>query len=376
MINGNKIVAFASPGNGVTKKSRQASLDIIRIIALIFVFMIHGVETVWGVSPDGLADSSTLTKIIVMVIYTLGRLSVPLFLFITGYLMLGRYYKKEDVLTFYKTKVWKLLKITWIWTVIYYLVSAFLLDREFSTVEFIKQLLFVSDWFSAPHMWYMPAIIGIYLFIPFVSNTLQKIDTRVLAILLCLAVFYLFVVPTANDIALAYGKAAITNKVELHYLGGFCGVMIVIGQLVRRGMTWLSKHVKTWMLVVSLIISIYLSVTMHYLLTAVLGNDYGPWYDSVFILIASVSLFIILLRALGWRASGSKLTVMATSVFGCYLSHYLFIYLIEHIALSIGVSEWVECIMITFGSMTLVILTVLIVRRISRNLSTRLGFIM
>lgn len=368
--------ANTTPNNRVAKKSRQASLDIIRIIALVFVFMIHGVETVWGVSPDGLADSSTLTKIIVMVIYTLGRLSVPLFLFITGYLMLGRYYKKEDVLTFYKTKVWKLLKITWIWTVIYYLVSAFLLDREFSAVEFIKQLLFVSDWFSAPHMWYMPAIIGIYLFIPFVSNVLQKIDTRVLAILLCLAVFYLFVVPTANDIALAYGKAAVTNKVELHYLGGFCGVMIVIGQLVRRGMTWLSEHVKTWMLVVSLIISIYLSVTMHYLLTAVLGNDYGPWYDSVFILIASVSLFIILLRALGWRASGSKLTVMATSVFGCYLSHHLFIYLIEHIALSIGVGEWVECIMITFGSMTLAILTVLIVRRISRNLSTRLGFVM
>ena len=376
MINGNKIVAFASPGNGVTKKSRQASLDIIRIIALIFVFMIHGVETVWGVSPDGLADSSTLTKIIVMVIYTLGRLSVPLFLFITGYLMLGRYYKKEDVLTFYKTKAWKLLKITWIWTVIYYLVSAFLLGREFSVVEFIKQLLFVSDWFSAPHMWYMPAIIGIYLFIPFVSNVLQKIDTRVLAILLCLAVFYLFVVPTANDIALAYGKAAITNKVELHYLGGFCGVMMVIGQLVRRSMTWLSEHVKTWMLVVSLIISIYLSVTMHYLLTTVLESDYGPWYDSVFILIASVSLFIILLRVLGWRASGPKLTAVATSVFGCYLIHYLFIYLIEHIALLLGAGGWAECIVVTFGSMALAILTVLIVRRISRNLSTRLGFIM
>lgn len=35
-------------------KSRQTNLDIIRIIALAFVFMIHGVETVWGVSSDGL----------------------------------------------------------------------------------------------------------------------------------------------------------------------------------------------------------------------------------------------------------------------------------------------------------------------------------
>lgn len=364
------------PSNGVIKKSRQANLDIVRIIALTLVFMIHGVETVWGVSPDGLAGSSTLTKIIAMVLYTAGRLSVPLFLFITGYLMLGKYYKKRDVFTFYKTKVWKLLKIAWVWTGIYYIVSVIFLGRGFSIITLIKQLLFIDDWMSAPHMWYMPAIIGIYLFIPFVSNILQKIDTRVLAILLCLAVFYLFVVPTANDVVLAYGKAAITNKVELHYLGGFCGVMMVIGQLVRRGTVWLNEHVKTWILVVALIISIYLSVAIHYLLVAVLRNDYGPWYDSIFILVASASLFIILLRALSRRASGPGLTAMATSVFGCYLVHYLFIYLIEYIALSLEVSEWVECIMITFGSMTLAILTVLTIRQISKNLSMWLGFVM
>ena len=41
----------AVSGDRATKKSRQANLDIIRIIAPAFVFMIHGVETVRGVSP-------------------------------------------------------------------------------------------------------------------------------------------------------------------------------------------------------------------------------------------------------------------------------------------------------------------------------------
>lgn len=357
-------------------KSRQANLDIIRIIALMFVFMIHGVETVWGVSPDGLAGASTLTKVAVMIIYTIGRLSVPLFLFITGYLMLGKYYKREDILTFYKTKVWKLLKITWIWTAIYYLIDILFLDRGFSVVDAIKQFLFISDWLSAPHMWYMPAIIGVYLFIPFVSNALQKIDPKVLAILLCLAVFYLFVVPTANDVALAYNWSPIVNKVELHYLGGFCGVMIVIGQLVRRSMSWLNEHVKQWILILVLIISTYLSVAMHYLLLVALGTDYGPWYDSVFILLASVSLFIILLRVFAKFKGGPLLISAATSVFGCYLVHYLFIYLSDSVVQFIGASGWLECIIILLVTAVLTVITVVIVRIIARKLAMQLGFIM
>ena len=91
-------------------------------------------------------------------------------------------------------------------------------------------------------------------------------------------------------------RSPIINKVELHYLGGFCGVMMVIGQLIRRGMTWLNKHLKSWWLVLITIISVYLSIylsiyCMYYLLVSVLEQDYGPWYDLIFILSASICLF-------------------------------------------------------------------------------------
>ena len=360
----------------VAKKSRQANLDIIRIIALMFVFMIHGAETVWGASSDGLAGASELAKIVVMVIYTLGRLSVPLFLFITGYLMLGKYYKKEGVFTFYKTKVWKLLKITWIWTAIYYLIDILFFGRGFSIADAMKQFLFISDWLSAPHMWYMPAIIGVYLFIPFVSNVLQKIDNRVLAILLCLAVFYLFAVPTANDLSLAYNRSPIINKVELHYLGGFCGVMIVIGQLIRCGMAWLNKHVKSWLLVLIAVVSVYLSVAMHYLLVSVLGQDYGPWYDSIFILFASTCLFILLLRLFEKSSQSQLLSILATSVFGCYLVHYVFIYMLDNLVHDLGVSAWLQYVAVVVGSVIASAVVALIVRKVSPSLAKSIGFIM
>lgn len=114
-------------------------------------------------------------------------------------------------------------------------------------------------------------------------------------------------------------RSPIINKVELHYLGGFCGVMMVIGQLIRRGMTWLNKHVKSWWLILITIISVYLSIAMHYLLVSVLEQDYGPWYDSIFILSASICLFILLLRLFENSSHNQLLNKLATSVFGCYL---------------------------------------------------------
>lgn len=62
-------------------------------------------------------------------------------------------------------------------------------------------------------------------------------------------------------------RSPIINKVELHYLGGFCGVMMVIGQLIRRGMTWLNKHLKSWWLVLITIISVYLSIYLLHVLS-------------------------------------------------------------------------------------------------------------
>lgn len=355
-------------------KSRQANLDIIRIIALMFVFMIHGVEVVWDISPNGMSSVSIVTRIVVLTIYSIGRLSVPLFLFITGYLMLDKYYKPEEIWDFYKTKVWRLLRATWLWISIYYLLDIFFMGRQFSPFDCIEQFLFLSDWFVAPHLWYMPVIIGLYLFIPFISNALQKIDKRVISLILFIGVMYLFIVPTVNNIATVYGLSPIVNKMGLYHLGGFCGFMMVIGQLVRRHKRFIEQHIKTWMVVIGLVLALYFSITLHYLMIYNLGEKYNPWYDSVFILIAAISLFIILLRTFDRVKENSILTRVSTSVFGCYLVHYIFLYYCIIRYDSSGSENWFIYTMLVLGSVTFSVLFIFLIRSISRKMANALGF--
>lgn len=358
----------------LTKKSRQANLDIIRIIALVFVFMIHGVEVVWDISPNGMSSVSIVTRIVVLTIYSIGRLSVPLFLFITGYLMLDKYYKPEEIWDFYKTKVWRLLRATWLWIGIYYLLDIFFMGRQFSPFDCIEQFLFLSDWFVAPHLWYMPVIIGLYLFIPFISNALQKIDKRVISLMLFIGVMYLFIVPTVNNIATAYDLSPVVNKMGLYHLGGFCGFMMVIGQLVRRHKRFIEQHIKTWMVAIGLVLALYFSITLHYLMICNLGEKYNPWYDSIFILIAAISLFIILLRTFDGVKENSILTRVSTSVFGCYLVHYIFLYYCIIRYDSSGSENWFIYTMLVLGSVTFSILFIFLIRSISRKMANALGF--
>ena len=80
---------------GGVKSGRQSNLDIVRIIALCSVLLMHGVENVWRIHPADVASTPSLERVFIFITYTLGRLGVPLFLFLTGYLMLGKRYKKN-----------------------------------------------------------------------------------------------------------------------------------------------------------------------------------------------------------------------------------------------------------------------------------------
>ncbi len=314
---------------GGVKSGRQSNLDIVRIIALCSVLLMHGVENVWRIHPADVASTPSLERVFIFITYTLGRLGVPLFLFLTGYLMLGKRYKKNEILSFYKTKVMRLLMIALIWVVIYYLQAILLRGWIIRVTDIVRQFTFTSDIIIAPHLWYMPVIIGIYLFIPFVSNALLSIDKRVLKVLVTIALFHFFLIPTMNVIIQARGSIGLVGRYELQYLGGMYGVMMVIGYLCRQYWTKINQKLSLAKLIIYCLGSIIISIIMHYWALYLKRYNYDMWYDSIFILLASVSLFIILLKIFNNQRDSIMLTKIAELTFGCYLVHYFFIYLIK-----------------------------------------------
>lgn len=308
---------------------RKASLDYIRITALALVLLIHSAETVWPIDVNGLSAMPVILRIFVLTLFNLGRLSVPLFLFLTGYLMLGRQYRAQDVWAFYRTKVFRLLSITWIWTTIYFLFGVVSGRHNFDLILLIQNLLFINTDWLAPHLWYMPVIIILYLLIPFIANIIQSIDRKVLTLLLGCGVGYAFVVPLINVAIQAGHNKTIVSISDGPIIGVMplvCGLMMTCGYLVRR--YWLAiNRIRTMWIVLLAAIGFTLMMVYHYVALCIWHVQYNTWYNSIFVLGASLGLFVLMLRLLDGAKESTAIYNVSSAVFGCYIMHYLFIYM-------------------------------------------------
>lgn len=358
-------------GSRLDWSKRKASLDIIRIIALGLVFVIHGVENAWNINTNSMASLSTVNQILIMTLYCIGRISVMLFLFLTGYLMLNRQYDKETTWQFYKTKVVHLLIVTWIWTLIYYVFDLVIGKFGFDPIALIKNLLFIGDiQVIGTHLWYMPTIIGLYLFIPFIANALHNIDRRALITLMVLSIGYFFVGQTASSLMIATGRRGLDLFLNgFQYTWGCYATTMIIGYLVRKYWKRLQR-VKTWRLWAVLGLFMSATIGLNYLMLCVIKVQYTTWYNSIFLLIAATSLFAIMLRLFDGVKNNKYIYWAATSVLGIYLIHQIFIYVFKDELHGLGLSGWFFFLAVIAFSLVLSVLTVAILRRCGKMAKT------
>lgn len=83
------------------ESNRNATVDIIRIIAVCLIVLVHAVEN------SGLSD--TAPRIVYLLIYAFSRIGVPLFFMISGWLLLTKKYDPESTKRFYLKNVLPLI---------------------------------------------------------------------------------------------------------------------------------------------------------------------------------------------------------------------------------------------------------------------------
>ena len=81
---------------------------------------------------------------------------------------------------------------------------------------------------------YNQIILGIYLFIPFLSAALNHIDIRILYVPLLVAAIYLFGVPLCNVFLSAYSFPTLSLRLDLSFAGGTYGFCVLLGYLVKK----------------------------------------------------------------------------------------------------------------------------------------------
>ena len=182
--------------NNSQKLNRIQGLDLIRAFAITCVLIVHILDVSHtGYNIEYYHSLSAFSKIFFFLFYTIGRLGVPLFFFLTGYLLISRDYNHDNTEKFYRHNFLTLL-LTWeIWIPIYNWIAWWYYDVPFHISTLVKNMLFIEPVFVLT-TWYMPVILGIYLFIPYLSRVLKSMNYQELFPLLLVTYAYFFIIPT------------------------------------------------------------------------------------------------------------------------------------------------------------------------------------
>ena len=220
--------------------THNSALDYIRIVATILVVLNHSVEEIYHFNLIYIDSLPTLIKWFCFGVFTLGRIGVPLFLMLSGYLLLHRTYDYKETILFYKKNVYPLL-LTWeIWILIYSIFLSYYNHVPFDVWSYILRALFLQH-ADMTHSWYMPMIIGIYLFIPCISEILKRVPDKMILSLMLITYIYCFIVPSINIFVECLTGISLSTQLDLNYSGGTYGIYLLLGYFARK---WNDKIAK------------------------------------------------------------------------------------------------------------------------------------
>ncbi len=160
-------------------------INKLRIFATLMVIMLHVAAPV----RDQLENMNVLNWFVGSLFDGFSRAGVPLFLMISGALLLN---KKESFKDFYVKRLLRILMPFIFWGIFYAFYWPVSTGNEINITETIFSI------FKGPssyHLWYLYTIIGIYLVSPFLRILIENITKSQLQILLILGLIFNVILP-------------------------------------------------------------------------------------------------------------------------------------------------------------------------------------
>lgn len=269
---------------------RIAQFDIARVFAILCVVLCHCSEAFYSYTADGYIEASVFSSIIMTSFFIIGRLGVPIFLFLSGALLLRKEIETDsDILLFYKKNLLPLVIVNIVWVFIYNLFYIVIGEISFDPVSIIREIFFMKQ-IPASQMWYMPMIIGVYLGIPFIAKIIKSFSLKSLLVIFAMIFISSFVFPLINTILNLQGTENSWNLLLLlNFFGGAYGLYVVTGYLIVQ--KYKAKIKSSWACLLVALGFIAMMVTQ--ICVNKNGNSYSIWYNDPFLFMCSVGLFTL-----------------------------------------------------------------------------------
>ena len=260
-------------------------LDILRVLACIAVIMIHA-------SGDYVLDNFGSSNFMIgNVLDSLSRIGVPIFVMISGSLLLDENHICTKEKQFYRIKRMSLFFFFWscIYTLLFDVLFPLMQGNNISLSKIVSGFII-----GHYHLWYIYLLIGLYLILPLLRLWVYIKNINYIKYFMFLAVLFNFIFPQTINIGLYFtGKFAlfnnILNLINISYVGGYTLYFILGWYLYNNDI----KHTRLFYFL-GILSLLYEVVMTHFL--SVYFNKPIQMYDnlSINVLLQSIMVFIFI----------------------------------------------------------------------------------
>lgn len=293
-------------------------LNALRCVATFSVILLHLSVPVVN-NFNKILPESWLTG---NIINGINRFCVPVFLMISGVLLLGKNYSLETFLT---KRITRIVLPFIFWSIIYFLIKI----NPFDTIE-VNIMIFLKGIKQGMeyHLWYIYMIIGLYLFLPIINGWVKNAsEHEVIYFLLIWMIVLLLNLPFFNKFF---------TRIDFRYFSGFIGYA-VLGYFLNNYIKFRNRSFFAGIFIFGAIITItltyFLSIRDNKL------NSIFYQYLSPNVILSSCGLFLFFKNiSFKNKILINVINFISTYSFGVYLSHVFVIWGFSKLGINVSYS--------------------------------------
>lgn len=319
------------------------------------VVLCHAVETIYC-GNNAIVFEGMKSKAAFAVFHTVGRLGVPVFLMLTGALVLPKRFEDgSDFRRFWLHNLLPLVVTIEVWVVIYnvYLWAG---DGTFRRGDLVRELLLVQN-VPLAHWWYLPMVARLYLVLPFASVALRHVRVRWYRPAFLALFTYVYIFGTYERLRAGLGlPESVSIPASDPYSVLACTGYVVVGYLIdsRKALRGMSLPILSLLTLACL--------SLAWATTMAVGD---AWYDNPGLLVAGAGTFETALRSAERKPAGCSRLIASLSKmsFGVYFVHMPVLRALRGVLPLGSVPHWIATLLLWAPALAISFLVVLLLWR-------------
>ncbi len=287
----------------VSKKNEIIYLDILKIFACFMVIINH--------TNGFILEHKTFANVtFYCMTFSLCKVGVGLFLMITGGLVLNKSYSYKKILKC----IFRVFVPIFSLSLIFYIRDTGL--HNMSIIQFLKSIL--VNPYILPY-WYIYALIGVYLALPFIQKMIKNFTKQDYIVF----IFTFLIVPTLINFLKNYLRFNTNYYFQLAFFPIIITI-IVCGDYISKIKISKKNLIVSFFLFIMSYIGMFLSIYLPYLNKGEISYTLDSWNAFPVVLMA-ISLFYIARYLFENKNYSEKfinvISMVASTTFGIYLIH-------------------------------------------------------